>query len=142
MIDGSNLSIDDVVAVARNGAEVQLTSNARNVIQRSRDWVKAIIKREDPVYGINTGFGIFAEQRIPYDDAAKLSRNLIISHAVGTGLSLDEEIVRAAILIRANTLAKGFSGVRLVVVETLLDLLNKHLTPIVPSQGSLGSSRL
>ncbi len=140
MIDGSNLSIDDVVAVARNGAEVQLTSNARNVIQRSRDWVKAIIKREDPVYGINTGFGIFAEQRIPYDDAAKLSRNLIISHAVGTGLSLDEEIVRAAILIRANTLAKGFSGVRLVVVETLLDLLNKHLTPIVPSQGSLGSS--
>ena len=140
MIDGSNLSIDDVVAVARNGAEVQLTSNARNVIRRSRDWVKAIIKREDPVYGINTGFGIFAEQRIPYDDAAKLSRNLIISHAVGTGLSLDEEIVRAAILIRANTLAKGFSGVRLVVVETLLDLLNKHLTPIVPSQGSLGSS--
>jgi len=140
MINGSNLSIDDVVAVARNGAEVQLTSNARDVIQRSRDWVKAIIKREDPVYGINTGFGIFAEQRIPCDDAAKLSRNLIISHAVGTGSSLDEEIVRAAILIRANTLAKGFSGVRLVVVETLLDLLNKHITPIVPSQGSLGSS--
>jgi len=140
MIEGSNLSIDDVVAVARNGAEVQLTSNARDVIQRSRDWVKAIIKREDPVYGINTGFGIFAEQRIPCDDAAKLSRNLIISHAVGTGSSLDEEIVRAAILIRANTLAKGFSGVRLVVVETLLDLLNKHITPIVPSQGSLGSS--
>ncbi|MEA3327633.1 MAG: histidine ammonia-lyase [Chloroflexota bacterium] len=139
-IDGSNLSIADVVAVARNGAEVKLTSNAINVIQRSRDWVKTIIKRGDPVYGINTGFGIFAEQRIPCDDAAKLSRNLIISHAVGTGSSLDEEIVRAAILIRANTLAKGFSGVRLVVVEKLLDLLNQHLTPIVPSQGSLGSS--
>jgi len=139
-IDGSNLSIDDVVAVARNGEEVQLTSKARNVIQRSRDWVKTIIKQGAPVYGINTGFGIFAEQRIPCDDAAKLNRNLIISHAVGTGPSLDEEIVRAVILIRANTLAKGFSGVRLVIVETLLDLLNRHLTPIVPSQGSLGSS--
>ncbi len=91
-IDGSNLSIDDVVAVARNGEEVQLTSKARNVIQRSRDWVKTIIKQGAPVYGINTGFGIFAEQRIPCDDAAKLNRNLIISHAVGTGPSLDEEI--------------------------------------------------
>jgi histidine ammonia-lyase len=99
-----------------------------------------IVEKGDPVYGINTGFGIFAEQRIPNSDSAKLSRNLILSHAVGTGEPLAEEIVRAAILVRANTLAKGFSGVRLEVVETLIALLNKKVTPIVPSQGSLGSS--
>ena len=139
-IDGTNLSIIDVVEVARYGAKVQLTTSARKAVQRGHEWVREIIQRGDPVYGINTGFGIFAEQRIPCEDAAKLSRNLIISHAVATGPALDEEVVRAAMLIRANTLAKGYSGVRLLVVETLIDLLNKHLTPIVPSQGSLGSS--
>ncbi len=139
-INGSDLSIEDVVAVARKGVEVCLTAEAEKVIQRSQNWVKDIMARGDPVYGINTGFGFFADKGIPCDDAARLSRNLILSHAVGTGPALDEEIVRAALLIRANTLAKGYSGVRLVVVETLLDLLNEHVTPIVPSQGSLGSS--
>ena len=75
----------------------------------ARGWVEEIVAKGDPVYGINTGFGIFAEYRIPSSDSAKLSRNLILSHAVGTGQPLDEEVVRAAILVRANTLAKGFS---------------------------------
>ena len=139
-IDGESLTIENIVAVARKGACVALAPSAKEAIQRSRKWVEEIIARCDPVYGINTGFGVFSEQIIASEDSAKLSRNLILSHAVGTGRPLEKEIVRAAILVRANTLAKGFSGVRLAVVETLLDLLNKGVTPLIPSQGSLGSS--
>lgn len=139
-IDGENLTIEEVVAVARHQAKVRLSPTAFERINQSHQWVKQIVARGKPVYGINTGFGIFAEQRIPADQSAQLSRNLILSHAVGTGAPLDDEIVRAAMLVRANTLAKGFSGVRPVVVETLIKALNENLTPIVPSQGSLGSS--
>ncbi|MFW5714002.1 MAG: histidine ammonia-lyase [Brevefilum sp.] len=139
-IDGENLSIEDIIAVARQGVRVQLDPAAREKIRRSQAWVERIVQGDEPVYGINTGFGIFAEQRIPSEDSAKLSRNLILSHAVGTGDPLDPEVVRAAILVRANTLAKGYSGVREVVVDTLIGLLNSGVTPIVPSQGSLGSS--
>ncbi len=139
-IDGEGLTIAEIVAVARHGARVKLTSTAREAMHTSHTWVEDIINRGEPVYGINTGFGIFAEQRIPNKEFAKLSRNLILSHAVATGSPFADEVVRAAILVRANTLAKGFSGVRVEVVETLLALLNKNVIPIVPSQGSLGSS--
>ena len=139
-IDGEHLSIDDVIAVARYGAKVTLAPSARKAMQTARNWVDEIIKRGEPVYGINTGFGIFAEQRIPPEDSAQLSRNLILSHAIASGEPLAEEVVRAAMLVRANTLAKGHSGIRIHVVETLLALLNENVTPIVPSQGSLGSS--
>jgi histidine ammonia-lyase len=140
IIDGKSLTIEEIVLVARHRARVQLAERAKKAIEESRQWVEAIICGCDPVYGINTGFGIFAEHRIPSQDSAQLSRNLILSHSVGTGSPLDEEIVRAAMLVRANTLAKGYSGVRLIVVETLIALLNQGVTPIVPSQGSLGSS--
>ncbi len=139
-IDGSHLTIEEIVAVARHFAKVRLAPDAKTAVERAHGWVQQIVEKGDPVYGINTGFGIFADHRIPAEDSAKLSRNLILSHAVGTGESLAEEVVRAAILVRANTLAKGFSGVRPAVVETLLALLNKRVTPVVPSQGSLGSS--
>jgi histidine ammonia-lyase len=139
-IDGENLSIEEIIAVARQGAHVDLASSARKKIKQSQKWVEQIIKRGEPVYGINTGFGVFAEQRIPSEDSAKLSRNLILSHAVGTGDALDPEIVRAAMLVRANTLAKGNSGVREIVVDTLIQLLNQGVTPVIPAQGSLGSS--
>ncbi len=92
------------------------------------------------VYGINTGFGIFSDQRIPPSASALLSRNLILSHAVATGPELPVEVVRAAMLIRANTLAIGHSGARPEIVETLLAMLNAGVAPVVPSQGSLGSS--
>jgi len=140
IIDGQSLRIEDVIAVARHGAKVALADSAKEAITESRQWVEQIVSRGEPVYGINTGFGIFADYQIPSEDSAKLSRNLILSHAVGTGSTLDKEIVRAAILVRANTLAKGFSGVRVNVVETLIALLNKNVIPVVPSQGSLGSS--
>lgn len=139
-IDGERLTIEEIVAVARHGARVMLTPAVCEAIHTSHRWVEDIIERGEPVYGINTGFGIFSEKQIPKKDFANLSRNLILSHAVATGPPFADEIVRAAILVRANTLAKGYSGVRVEVVETLLALLNKHVTPIVPSQGSLGSS--
>lgn len=139
-IDGNNLLIEEVIAVARHNEPVQIAPDAYADIQQSHTWVEEMIASEEAVYGINTGFGIFSDRKISREDAAKLSRNLIISHAVGMGPALDMEVVRAAMLIRANTLAKGFSGVRPVVIETLLEMLNRGVIPIIPSQGSLGSS--
>jgi histidine ammonia-lyase len=139
-IDGEHLTIEKIIAVAKHGAEVRIAPAAREAVQTSHQWIEDIIDRGEPVYGINTGFGVFAEKRIPPEESAQLSRNLILSHAVGTGAPLPDDVVRAAILVRANTLAKGCSGVRMEVVETLIALLNKNLTPIIPSQGSLGSS--
>ncbi len=139
-IDGSRLSFADVANIARYGKRVELSEAGRQAVQASRHHLDTIVATDKPVYGINTGFGIFADQRIPRADSATLSRNLIISHAVGTGPALPDEVVRAAMLVRANTLAKGFSGVRVEIVETLLNMLNQGVTPVVPSQGSLGSS--
>lgn len=139
-IDGKNLTIDQVVAVAIHGEEVRLSEDAKENITRSQQWVWDISIANKPVYGINTGFGIFAENQISQSDIAQLNRNLILSHAVGTGPAMDKEIVRAAILIRCNSLASGYSGISLELIENMLVMLNKDLTPIIPSQGSLGSS--
>jgi histidine ammonia-lyase len=139
-IDGRKLSLSEVVAVARFGEKVQLNPNARERMQQSHAWLQDIIEAGKPVYGINTGFGVFSEKRISIEDATDLSRNLILSHAMGTGPDLSTEAVRAAMLIRANTLSSGFSGVRPVVVDTMLEMLNYWVTPVIPSQGSLGSS--
>ena len=139
-IDGSGLALSDIVKVARDKEQVVLSENGRKAIETSRQFLNIIVATDRPVYGINTGFGIFSDQRIPHDASATLSRNLILSHAVGTGTSLPEEVVRAAMLVRANTLAKGFSGVRVEIVQTILDMLNSGVTPEIPSQGSLGSS--
>jgi histidine ammonia-lyase len=140
IIDGTHLTIEDVVRVARFAEPVGLSPEARERMQLSRDWVMAIAASPRAVYGINTGFGIFADQRIPPSASALLSRNLILSHAVATGPELPAEVVRAAMLIRANTLAIGHSGARPEIVETLLSMLNAGVVPVVPSQGSLGSS--
>ena len=139
-IDGSSLSIADVAAVAYQHENATLAEHSRQKMLQSQEWVEQIVADCKPVYGINTGFGIFADRIIPPEDSARLSRNLILSHAVATGPELPDHFVRAAMLIRANTLAAGFSGVRPVIVETLLEMLNKDVVPVVPSQGSLGSS--
>lgn len=139
-IDGNGLTLEDVVRVARHGEPVELSPEGIEAVETSRKHLESVIASGNPVYGINTGFGIFADRRIPRRDSAALSRNLILSHAVGTGEPLPAEVVRAAMLVRANTLAKGYSGVRVEVVRTLLDMLNAGVTPVVPSQGSLGSS--
>ncbi len=139
-IDGNSLTIKDIQKTAVDREDVSISPEIIYKIQESRQWVEQIISKGDPVYGINTGFGIFADKQISRSETRLLNRNLILSHAVGTGDPLPITVVRAAMLIRANTLAKGHSGVRLVLIETLLDMLNKGVHPIIPSQGSLGSS--
>lgn len=139
-LNGNTLTIEEVVRVARDHEPVQLSPQARSRVEQAHRWVQTIIAADQPVYGINTGFGIFADRRISNADSARLSRNLILSHAVATGAPLPTDVVRAAMLIRANTLCIGHSGVRPQLIETLLAMLNHNLTPLIPSQGSLGSS--
>lgn len=139
-IDGNQLTIADVAEVARHSRKVALAAHARQRVAASQAWVKSIVAQGKPVYGINTGFGIFSDKNISTEDTVILNRNLILSHAVGTGPYLPDEVVRAAMLIRANTLASGYSGVRPEIIETLIAMLNKGVTPQIPSQGSLGSS--
>lgn len=139
-INGNDLSIENLVRITRNCEHVNISEQGQHAVQESYRCLQTILDSERPVYGINTGFGIFAEKSIPQQDLTKLSRNLILSHAIGTGPVLSNEIVRAAMLIRANTLCKGYSGVRIEVVQSLLDMLNAGITPLIPSQGSLGSS--
>ena len=139
-IDGNSLTLEEIYQVANENVPVSLAPGAVHKINKSRRWVENIINQGNPVYGINTGFGIFADRQISKAETRQLNRNLILSHAVGTGTPLTTDVVRAAILIRANTLSKGFSGVRLQLIETLLEILNKGIHPVIPSQGSLGSS--
>ena len=139
-IDGNQLTLEQIASVARNFETVELSEQGLLAVEHSRRCLDSIVSSDAPVYGINTGFGIFSDRRIPRQDAAKLSRNLILSHAVGTGADLPPEVVRAAMLVRANTLSKGYSGVRPILIQTMLDMLNARITPHVPEQGSLGSS--
>jgi len=140
VVDGESLTIDDVVRVARNYEEVELDSSAKVRVERSREVVEAAIREGRTVYGVNTGFGHLANVTIDTSDVAALQVNLIRSHSVGVGEPFPEEVVRAMMLLRANALAKGFSGVRVTVIETLIEMLNRRVTPIVPQQGSVGSS--
>ena len=139
-LDGNHLTIDQIVRVANEDEQINLSDIGQKNIEASHQLLQGILAMDKPVYGINTGFGIFADQRIPISDSSKLSRNLILSHAVGTGIPFSPQVVRAAMLVRANTLSKGYSGVRTEIVKTLLSMLNACVVPEVPSQGSLGSS--
>jgi len=140
-VDGENLTLAAVIAVARHRAPVTLAPRARTRLAASRRVVETIAG--DPsrsVYGINTGFGSLKDVAIGQADLARLPRNLLLSHSAGVGAPLPVEVVRAAMLLRANALAKGASGVRPVVVETLLAMLNRNVHPFVPAQGSVGAS--
>ena len=138
VIDGDHLTIEDVVAVAEGRAAVELASQDK--VRRSHQAVERLLESGKVVYGVTTGFGRFADRIIEREQAATLQRNILLSHAVGVGPVLDEGTVRALMLIRANTLAKGYSGVRLEMLETLLGMINRGLIPVVPSQGSVGAS--
>ncbi len=141
ILTGNSLTIEDVVGVAFNSnIRVRLSEDAKEAILSSRKTVEMSVEDGKVIYGLNTGFGSLAREVIPNEKAALLSWNLIVSHSVAVGEVLPREVVRAAILIRANTLAKGNSGVELEPVELLLELLNKNITPLVPSKGSLAAS--
>lgn len=138
-IDGEHLTFEEIVRVAK-GEQVGLTQRAIERISRSHEVIEKILHSGDTVYGVNTGVGELAEVRIPEDQIEKLQANIVRSHSVGVGRPLERETVRAIMLLRANTLARGFSGVRREVVELLLDFLNREIIPVVPEKGSVGAS--
>ena len=139
-IDGESLTVEEVVRVARGEEPVRLTARATQRIDASREALVRIVKSGRPVYGVTTGFGQLENVSISSADLLRLQVNLVRSHAVGVGEPLSEDAVRASILVRANALAKGYSGVRKQLIELLLAMVNRGVHPIVPSQGSLGAS--
>ena len=140
-LDGNSLTLDDLVAIAVEGTGVTLTSRCtRPASTRPAASSRQSRGATSPSYGINTGFGNFAEVRIPGDSLAELQVNLLRSHAAGVGEPLPVPVVRATMALRANVLAKGYSGIRLETLERLVDLLNRGVHPVVPSRGSVGAS--
>ncbi len=140
LLDGESLTIESVFQVASGSAKVALAPAARTRLVDRRKFVDAIVKRHDAVYGITTGFGKLSDVAIPPDRLADLQNNLVRSHVVGVGPALPEREVRAMMLLRANVIAKGFSGARAELVELLCGMLNAGLYPTVPEQGSVGAS--
>jgi histidine ammonia-lyase len=138
-LDGASLTIEKTIAVIE-GAQVSLSEAAREKVIRARAFVEQVIERGETVYGINTGFGALADVMIPADELRQLQVNLVRSHACGIGEPLTESVVRAMLLHRANVLAKGFSGCRSIVIETLMAMLNRGVHPFIPSRGSVGAS--
>jgi histidine ammonia-lyase len=143
LIDGQNLSIETVynVALAKDREiTINITPAAKSKMIASREFVFEVVKRGEPVYGINTGFGALASQHINQEDLVELQYNLIRSHCTGVGEPFDRTQTRAIMLLRANCLASGFSGVNPELVELLLDFLHFGITPVVPQKGSVGAS--
>jgi histidine ammonia-lyase len=142
-LDGQSLTIDQVMTVAYGQPgtpQVVLSEGAKTVVNRSAEAVEHLLARGEIAYGITTGFGAFKDRLIPPDQVETLQRNIIISHAVGVGNPFDVPTTRAIMLIRANTLARGYSGIRLSTLQLLLDMLNAGLHPVIPEKGSLGAS--
>jgi len=139
-LNGEDLTIEEVCAVAVGRAEAALAASAIEKMERSRAVVEHLAAGDAPVYGVNTGVGLLADMRIAASDLDQLQRNVVRSHCAGVGDPLARAEVRAMMLIRANVLAKGYSGIRPAVAQRLCDLLNRGVTPQVPSQGSVGAS--
>ena len=140
LIDGNNLSIEKIVRVAREGAPVVLSESARERMSESRKSLEALVAGGRTIYAVNTGVGELVDVKIPPEELKNLQVNLLRSHACGLGEKYPAEIVRAMMLLRANALAKGYSGVRPQIVQMLVDMLNAHVHPSIPRQGSVGAS--
>ncbi|MDQ6709728.1 MAG: histidine ammonia-lyase [Candidatus Dormibacteraeota bacterium] len=139
-LDGRSLRSPDVAAVARHGERVALAPAARSRLTRARDIVDRLVNEDQAVYGLTTGVGALKNTRIALKDTRQLQRNLLMSHAVGVGPAMPDELVRAGMLVRVNQFCQGSSGVSPVVADRLVDLLNHDICPYVPEKGSLGAS--
>ncbi|MCX6784323.1 MAG: aromatic amino acid ammonia-lyase, partial [Candidatus Komeilibacteria bacterium] len=141
VIGDHQLTIEEIVRIARDkNVKVTLSEQTKSKILAARKVVEELVAEKKVVYGVTTGFGMFKTEAISSDKVQDLQKNLIRSHAIGTGAPFSEEVVRAAILIRANSLSHGHSGVRLELIELLLSVLNAGLYPYVPCKGSVGAS--
>ena len=139
-LDGNSLTLEQLVSIAHDDIRVAISADACARVRAARAVVDEFADHETPTYGINTGFGNFAEVKIPHDSLSQLQVNLLRSHAAGVGEPLPVPVVRAAMALRANVLAKGYSGIRLETLELLVELLNRRVHPLVPSRGSVGAS--
>ncbi|HEY9232214.1 MAG TPA: histidine ammonia-lyase, partial [Blastocatellia bacterium] len=139
-LDGETLGLEEVIAVARQFRAAALNPEAKQRMRRSRRLVEQWVRKKRVIYGITTGFGSLQNEVISPEDVEQLQENILLSHSAGVGEWLPEATVRAMMLLRANALAKGYSGIRVEVVERLLDLLNRRVHPLVPAKGSVGSS--
>jgi histidine ammonia-lyase len=139
-IDGEHLTVEDLHRLVLGDAEAELSAAAREKMKASRAVIERLTGGGSAVYGVNTGFGKMAGTRISPDEIRQLQLNLVRSHACGVGAPLSEPATRAMLALRANAIAKGFSGVRPIVAETLIAMLNRRVHPVIPSQGSAGAS--
>jgi histidine ammonia-lyase len=140
LVDGHSLTLEQFIDITRNHKTVKLSQDAVERVNKARALVDRFVSENKTVYGITTGFGKFSDVVINGEETKTLQRNLIISHSCGVGNPLEEEIVRGIMLLRANALAKGNSGIRLSTLNTLIDMLNNGVIPIIPEKGSLGAS--
>ena len=140
VINGSNLNFEMFRKIVFDFENVEISSDSREKVNIARSYVEQVIENEQPVYGINTGFGKLSDVSIEKCDLARLQENLIKSHACGVGEAFSESVVRGMLLLRINALIKGNSGIRLEVIEKMVEFLNKRITPVVFSKGSLGAS--
>mgnify|MGYP001561366776 FL=1 len=139
-LDGNSITIDSLFEMTFNNGTFELAPDARKKVQASRDYIETRIKNGEVMYGVNTGFGAFSSVRISDSDIEQLQKNLIRSHSMGIGESFSKVQSKAMMILRANTLARGHSGVRADVIEKILEFLNKDVIPIIPQQGSVGAS--
>lgn len=140
VLDGNSLSIEQIHSAARHGAKVSVSPEARAKMQRSRDVIERGVAEGTAIYGVTTGIGEFARIRISPEQSAELQRRIIYSHSAGTGDPQPEDVVRAAMVARANTLAKGYSGVRVCLLDTVLEMINNGVVPYIHEKGSVGTS--
>jgi len=143
IIDGESLTFEQVIAVSEGSPgspRVVLSEFAKLKVQRSADAVQTLLDRGEIAYGITTGFGAFKDKIISLEEVELLQKNVVLSHAVGVGKPFDTRTVRAILLVRANTLARGFSGIRVETLEMILELINRGVHPVIPEKGSLGAS--
>lgn len=140
IITGQDLTIEDVVKVARYNEQVAVAESAKKAVDKARAYVEEKLAKGEVIYGLTTGFGEFQKVFVPPEDAKTLQHNLIISHSCGMGNPMPIEVARAMVLLRINSVSKGNSGLKFSTVQTMVDMLNKGVTPCIPEKGSLGAS--
>ncbi|PIU56138.1 MAG: histidine ammonia-lyase [Deltaproteobacteria bacterium CG07_land_8_20_14_0_80_38_7] len=140
ILDGNSLTLEQIKLFLNENREIEISHSALKKIEKCRLYVEEKIKSENPLYGINTGFGMLASKRISDADLEKLQENLIVSHAAGIGEYIQDDLARLIMLLRANVLAKGYSGIKSGTLQTLVNIINSGIVPLIPIQGSVGAS--